>query len=293
MKTLYYGNRLREVPIIILKSNEATVDLHKHDFFEFVYVVSGSAEHIFENKTVTVSQGDYFLINLGSAHEYRRLKNVQDFSVINILFLPRFIDESLRSAGSFREIVDNYMVRYGYNPLGELPTQKIFHDDNGTVERLAESAFVEYREKKDGYTDILRNLLLSLIIHLVRGEASHALPGTDATVRQIKEYVSAHYMHPLRLSELCDRMSFSLSYISSLFREKTGMTFRQYLLRVRMEKACFFLRSSDMTVGRIAAAVGYADPAFFHKVFRREIGCTPEQYRETGDAMRDAQGETS
>ena len=280
MKTLYYGERLRDLPIMILKSQEATVDLHKHDFFEFVYVVSGRAEHTFENKTVVVSKGDYFLINLGSAHEYRRLKDVSDFSIINFLFLPQFIDESLRSAGSFREIVDNHLVRYGYNPLGELPTQKIFHDESGTVGHLIECALVEYEGKKDGYTDILRHLLLSLIVHLVRGEASQTLPGTDATVRRIKAYVSDHYMHPLRLSELCERMGFSLSYVSSLFREKTGMTFRQYLLSLRMEKACFFLRSSDMTVGRIASSVGYADPAFFHKVFRRQIGCTPEQYRE-------------
>lgn len=280
MKTLYYSDRLRDMPLMILKSQEATVDLHKHDFFEFVYVLSGRAEHSFENKTVTVSEGDYFLINLGSAHEYRRLKDVQDFSIINFLFLPKFIDESLRAASSFREIVDNYLVRYGYNPLGELPTQKIFHDDGGTVRALAECALAEYDQKKDGYTDILRNLLLCLIIHLVRGEASHALPGTDATVRRIKEHVSTHYMHPLRLSELCEKMGFSLSYISSLFREKTGMTFRQYLLQVRMEKACYLLRSSDMTVGCIAASIGYADPAFFHKVFRREMACTPEQYRE-------------
>lgn len=280
MKTLYYGDRLRDMPLMILKSQEATVDLHKHDFFEFVYVLSGRAEHSFENKTVIVAEGDFFLINLGSAHEYRRLKDERDFSVINFLFLPQFIDESLRAARSFREIVDNYLIRYGYNPLGESPTQRIFHDDNGTVRRLAECALIEYSERKDGYADILRSLLLSLMIHLVRGEASHAMPGTDATIRQIKEYVSEHYMYPLRLSELCKKLGFSLSYISSLFREKTGLTFRQYLLRVRMEKACFFLRSSDMTVGRIAAAVGYADPAFFHKIFRRQTGCTPEQYRD-------------
>lgn len=281
MKILSYKDRLTDVPVVVMQSRDATVGLHKHDFFEFVYVYSGRAEHIFENKSVTVSEGDYFLINLNSAHEYRRMADDYEFSVINILFLPQFLDESLKDAASFQEIVDNHLVRYGYNPLGELPTQKIFHDDTGAVGMLAKSALQEFSEKRTGYEDVLRHLLHSLVIYLVREESARFAIGTDNTVRRIKEYVASHYMNPLRLSDICERMRFSLPYISTLFREKTGMTFRDYVLSVRMERACALLSSSEMTVQSIAALVGYSDPAFFYKTFKRRLGMTPEAYRDT------------
>ena len=281
MKTLYFRERLQNVPIMVKPDQSATVSAHKHDFFEFVYVSSGRAEHIFENKSVIVSKGDYFLINLGSTHEYRKLDGEENFSVINLLFLPRLIDESLKDAANFQEIVDHYLVRYGYDRLGELPTQKIFHDDTGAVENLLSVIVSEYEKKETGYVDIIRHLLLTLIIQLVRRESTETVQRTDATVKRIKQYVAEHYMQPLRLSDICRRMNFSLPYISSLFREKTGMTFREYLLKLRMEKACFLLRSSDMTVQNIAASVGYNDPAFFYKSFRRFMRNTPEGYRSS------------
>ena len=64
------------------------------------------------------------------------------------------------------------------------------------------------------------------------------------------------------------------------FKKDTGMTFREYLLKVRIEKACFLLRNSNMTVNNIAGTVGYTEPAFFYKTFRKEIGLTPDDYRK-------------
>ena len=279
MRTLYYQQFSDGIPVVIRENHHSTVPRHKHSFFEFVYVTSGSADHVLENKRAKVSEGDFFLINLNSSHEYSSLEDSPDFSVINILFLPEFLDPSLKGASCFQEILDNYLMRYGYDPLGELPTQKIFHDDTGMVRMLAESAYREYGEKRTGFTDIIRNHLHSLIIHLVREETAHFSDGRDVTVSRIKHYIAEHYMDSLRLSDICERMGFSLSYISALFRERVGMTFREYLLKIRLEKAGQLLMSSDMTVQRISTLVGYADPAFFYKAFRRMYGGTPEEFR--------------
>ena len=64
------------------------------------------------------------------------------------------------------------------------------------------------------------------------------------------------------------------------FKKETGMTFRSYLVKIRTEKACQLLKSSNMTVSNIAGSVGYTDPAFFYKVFRKEMGMTPDDYRK-------------
>lgn len=279
MKVLSYRQLIEEIPVMVTEDRNDNASEHKHTFFEFVYVASGKAIHRFEHQTVTISKGDFFLINLNSAHEYRSLGAGDEFRIINCLFLPEFIDESLRGAKSFQEIMDRYLAKYGYNKLSGLATQKVFHDENSFAGALSENILNEYQYQRVGYADIIRNLLLTLILLLVRGGTPEGSLSDGGTVRQIKDYIHKNYMKPLQLSDICRQMNFSLPYISTKFREEVGMTFRDYLLKFRIEKACLLLRVSDMTVQEISRLVGYTDPAFFYKSFRRTTGETPDEYR--------------
>ncbi len=279
MKTLHFTELFEDIPVKITYCNAPQVREHKHDFFELVYVCEGKAEHIFENKTVIIQKGDFFLINLHSSHQYRAIGSDSAFAVINCLFLPRLIDESLKDARSFQDILDRYLPQYGGGRFDESPTQKIFHDESGFVGEITKNILLEFEEKKVGYSDVIRNLLMTLILYLVRREAPCACDPTEQTIRDIKTYVGRHYMHPLRLSNICREMNFSVPYISALFRRECGITFREYLIRVRIEKSCQLLRGAKMTVQEISSCVGYSDPAFFYKTFRREMSVSPDEYR--------------
>ena len=279
MKTLSFPELAEGLPFKVIEKSDDNVSEHRHSFFEFAYIASGRAEHLFEGNTAIVEEGDYFLVNLNSTHAFKRISETGDFRIINCIFLPRFIDESLSDAKSFRDILDNYLIKYGYDRFSEPLTRRIFHDDTGTVGMLCEQILREYNEKKTGYADIIRNLMLTLILYLVRNEAPQETHTVGSTVRQIKEYVANHYTAPLRLSDICRHLNFSLSYVSALFKKECGMTFRDYLIKIRVEKSCRLLRCSRMTVEEIAGHVGYTDPAFFYKSFRRQMGLTPDDYR--------------
>ena len=284
MKTMSFPDLCESHPFKIAAYHDDNVSEHRHDFFEFAYIASGRAEHLFEGNTAIVEAGDYFLVNLGSTHAFKPIPGETEFRIINCIFLPYFIDPSLSDAKSFREILDNYLIRYGYDRFSEPLTRRIFHDETGIVGILCEQCLREYNEKMTGYADVIRNHLLTLILYLVRNEAPSEAKNVDSTVRRIKEYVADHYTSPLRLADICRHLNFSLSYVSSLFRARTGMTFRDYLLRVRIEQSCRLLRCSLMTVEEISSRVGYADPAFFYKGFRRIMGMTPDDYRRLSRA---------
>lgn len=147
MKILSYRQLTEEIPVMVTEARDDNTNEHKHTFFEFVYVASGKAIHRFEHQTVTISKGDFFLINLNSAHEYRSLGAGDEFRIINCLFLPEFIDESLRGAKSFQEIMDRYLAKYGYNKLSGLATQKVFHDENSFAGALSENILNEYHNQ--------------------------------------------------------------------------------------------------------------------------------------------------
>ena len=222
----------------------------------------------------------FFLVDLNSSHEYKKTPETSEFRIINCLFLPEFLDESLKSAKSFQDITDNYFIKYGYGEFSEIVTDQIFHDDTGFVGKIFKNIQSEFDEKKLGYEDVIRNHLHTVIIHLLRHHTVKNQISDTNTVKIIKEYIQKNYMKSLQLSDICQKMNFSLSYISMKFRKETGLTFREYHIKIRIEKACHLLKSSNASIGNIAGTVGYTDPAFFYKIFRKEMGITPDEYRK-------------
>lgn len=98
-------------------------------------------------------------------------------------------------------------------------------------------------------------------------------------VHYVEEYVHKHYAEPLTLSQISQSCYISLSNLSKKFKIKTGMNFRDYLQRVRVEKACSMLAFSDTKITEISSALGYSDPSFFHHSFKQIMNMTPLEYR--------------
>ena len=262
-------------------SNNSMSKLHSHPFLEFVYIVSGSVEHTLDHKTMIINPGDYFLINFNSKHSYKAITGTKDFRIINCMFMPEFIDPVLTNVKGFQDILNNYLVQFGYQKFTNTPTQSIYHDTDGRMLTLVTQMLHEYEKKDKGYRDIIRYFLLSAMIFLVRNEAAESDMPFDNIPRYIKQYVTKNYMHPLYLSEICAEMNHSLSNVSKIFKKNTGMNFRDYLQKVRIEKACQLLKTTDKTIVEISELVGYSDPAFFYRAFKKIINITPYEYRHS------------
>lgn len=96
---------------------------------------------------------------------------------------------------------------------------------------------------------------------------------------------SLHRMHSafrenLRIPELAAMENLSHSRYITLFRQQTGLSPTAYLIGLRMEHACYLLLNTDMSVKQIGASVGYEDPQFFSKLFKKHVGVSPLQYRK-------------
>jgi two-component system response regulator YesN len=70
------------------------------------------------------------------------------------------------------------------------------------------------------------------------------------------------------------------SYLSKLFKQETGLTLTDYITEMRLRKAKYLLKNSpDLKIHEIGAEVGYGDPAYFNKLFKRVVGVTPNEYK--------------
>ena len=74
-------------------------------------------------------------------------------------------------------------------------------------------------------------------------------------------------------------MFLSTSYVCTFFKSETGQTLNQYITEYRIEKAKVFLKDSNIKMSDIAGKVGYNDPNYFSKIFRKETSYTPSEYR--------------
>lgn len=95
----------------------------------------------------------------------------------------------------------------------------------------------------------------------------------------LRVLIGQHYTEDLTLDAAAESMGMSSFYFSRQVKVTTGHTFLEYFTAYRIDKAKGLLQSTDMSVSDIGHSVGYAEPNYFLKVFKRVTGCTPSTYR--------------
>ena len=98
-------------------------------------------------------------------------------------------------------------------------------------------------------------------------------------VRAIREMVDARYMEQISLNDAARLVDLHPVYLSVLFKKETGVNFKDYVIKVRMENAKELLREGR-TINQVAEMVGYQDPKYFSRLFARVVGVAPAQYKK-------------
>ena len=100
-----------------------------------------------------------------------------------------------------------------------------------------------------------------------------------ARLRQVTDYINEHSTQNISLTEMAQTVQMSLYHFSRLFKQSTGLTPHQYLLRCRTEQAKRLLRTTNLSIATIAAQVGFVDQSHFARHFKRYVGIPPSQFR--------------
>lgn len=106
----------------------------------------------------------------------------------------------------------------------------------------------------------------------------------DSTlVRQIKQMVTDHLHEDISLKSIAGHVNYSYCYLSTLFKQQTGMSFSEYLQTKRLQKARRLLVESRLKVYEIATRCGYPNTKYFISLFSRIVGLTPTEFRNQSD----------
>jgi AraC-like DNA-binding protein len=103
---------------------------------------------------------------------------------------------------------------------------------------------------------------------------------SDRIVQQAIHYLSTQYAEPITIEMMAESLGYNRAYLSRLFKRHTKVTPVTFLLKLRVDKARQLLRERlELTIEQIAASVGFYDPLYFSKQFRRLYGVSPSEYR--------------
>ncbi len=97
-------------------------------------------------------------------------------------------------------------------------------------------------------------------------------------VKATKEYLETHYADDISLEDMALHVNISPQYFSKLIKKSTGFNFIDWLSMLRVKKAKELLNNSDLSVKEVCFMVGYKDPNYFSRIFKKRIGITPSEY---------------
>ena len=100
-------------------------------------------------------------------------------------------------------------------------------------------------------------------------------------VRLACEYIDKNYQEDINLNKISNYVSLSKNYFCNIFKKETGITIWDYLIRIRMEEAKRMLLETEQKTYEISERVGYDDPSYFGRLFKKYTGFTPIEFRDS------------
>ncbi|MFA6962318.1 MAG: helix-turn-helix domain-containing protein [Opitutaceae bacterium] len=269
-----------EFPVAVFAMpSQGAMGLHRHEFAELTIITGGSAAHVTAQGRYPIGAGDVFYIPPEQPHGFA---DARGLSLVNVLFLPKRlpeISEEVRTMAGWQALFESepkYRDALGFVGHLRLPPEELER-----VTTLVRELEAETRTYVKGGGALAEALFTQVVVRLARSYGAHASPAgrrllaVQKTIRHIEE----KHAETVELNVLAKKAGMSLSTFKRAFKAVTGTSPIDYLLQVRLARACHLLRDVDKTVTEAALAAGFGDSNYFARQFRARMGCTPGEWR--------------
>ena len=164
-----------------------------------------------------------------------------------------------------------------------LLTEPVFHYGQDDRIRLCHEKMFEANQLPSNRDLIMNSILYEYLFLLARKFPKEQVSPRERQAVYVEEalrYLEARYGQELSIRSLADELGLDRSYLHRIFKTATGSSLQEYLLDLRIRKACDLLRQTDLPVSVIALSVSYEDTLYFSRLFKRKKGLSPTQYRK-------------
>lgn len=234
---------------------------HDHHFTEIFYILSGKGSFEIETQSFPIKENDLIIINPGVSHAER--SNQQGALAYIALGINGL---------EFRNLDNN-----NYAILN-------FTRSKDEICFYLKILLHEVRMKEPYFENICQNLLEAIIWHIIRRTKVQiiASPSMKSTkeCRFIEQYLNEHFKEDISLQTLSELTYLNKYYLVHTFKNYKGISPINYLIQIRIDEAKHLLETTNYTIAKIAAQVGFSSQSYFSQIFRKATGHTPNEYRK-------------
>lgn len=245
---------------------------HAHDFVELSIILDGEATYHVHHHRYHATKGCVMLYHPGTPHQH--IQEEHTYSHQLHIGLNNVTFEGLKR---------NYLP-FETTFIELKHEQAIFLD-------LCQAILIEKNERALGYELMIKSLIMKLLVMLLRqgnvientemmtSLTDRSYQDKERIVNNIIYYLETHHAQDITLDSLAETMYISPNYLSKVFKEVTKDSPINYLIQIRLNRAALLLQNNQLTIKEVAKRVGYDDPFYFSKLFKKYYGVSPSHYQ--------------
>lgn len=233
--------------------------------FKMVLVVEGSGFFSQRNTEKLIRTGDLFFCFPDVIHHYYA-NSIDPWTIKWFSFNGSGCKKIMESLGATAD-----------NPFFTdcLSTRLLSHVDN-IIDSLKQNNAYSY--DAIGYSYLFFSELLK--VRSNEGQSTASEVKDDELLEKILIFIQLNYANAINIDLVASHVNYSRSYVSHFIKRKIGTSLPQFVNDLRVRRACELLDKTTMNNNEISMSIGYNDPLYFIKVFKKHMMMTPQRYRQ-------------
>jgi AraC-like DNA-binding protein/quercetin dioxygenase-like cupin family protein len=274
-------NPLKNVVTTEIRRDEVTA-YHKHDFYEVNYVFEGTLHQNISGRYFSLSKGELLIMSPGVFHAC--VPDANTFS-INILFEKEWFS---RSSEAFKKYdPNNYLSSLAENTVYTVISAGEYEKGLEDIIRNLYKRVMGIVHHVDLYENLsAENNAIELLLYLTKIPRQEFNFTTDSTKKRemytpddIVRYINDNFSK-ISLPDTAQKFGYSESQLHRILKKHTGYSFSELILHMRMQRARHYLLNTHLPIKNIAHILGLDSAEHFSRMFKKNRGMTPKEYRE-------------
>lgn len=245
---------------------------HWHSDIELLLIIEGSVMLNTAKQQYELKKDDLFFVNRNEIHSLVRTK--ENNTILALQFTPKFCNAYFPTLQRIKFVEKH--LKYNENP-----------DLWKEIRKYLTDIVMDYYKKDNGYQLKLMSTLNMIVFRVLNNIEYEEIDEDKISneeksltrLNRIINYIQDNYMNKISLKDLASYENLDMYYLSHFIKKKLGISFQEYVNKVRLEKAVDLITHTNKKHLDICIECGFSDYRYLSKLFFKEYGCTPLQYK--------------
>ncbi|TDW51684.1 AraC-like protein [Flavobacterium sp. 270] len=273
-------NSFQSINVFSLELETWTYELHKHNFYELIFVEEGKGKHLLNEISFSYKKGDVFLLTPDDAHEFV----IEEKTIFTYIKFTEqvFIEKlSANKKTQWEESLKNVLTMNQFN-IGSIIENEQDNHNLFLLVRILKAEFIDKRLFGDEAVIELFGALMVIITRNlnenknIRNRFSHDTEKLNNILTYIR--INALDNEKMDIENIARHFFMSSNYISIYIKKHTGLSLQQHIIQLKLKTAEKLLRQKRFNINEIAIRLGFNDASHFNRIFKKYKAMSPSEF---------------